>query len=90
MDQLDEQILRLKALAHPIRLKIVKILVDQGELCVCKLNECVEFSQSNLSQHLKILRDAHVLKARKEGQWIYYCIKDESMIKVVKALELIK
>ena len=67
-----------RALAHPIRIKIVRMLRD-GPQCVCILNENVEFSQSNLSQHLKILKDAGILKTEKDGIRILYSIKDEEI-----------
>lgn len=67
-----------KALAHPIRIKIVRTLRD-GPLCVCVLNENIEFSQSNLSQHLKILKDAGILKSEKDGLKILYSIKDQEV-----------
>jgi ArsR family transcriptional regulator len=77
-----------KALAHPIRIKIVKSLLD-GPLCVCILNENVEFSQSNLSQHLKILKDAGVLKSEKDGLRILYSIKDDEIKNLLKVTEQI-
>lgn len=64
-----------KALAHPIRIKIIRMLLD-GPLCVCVLNENVEFSQSNLSQHLKVLRDAGIVESEKDGTRILYSIRD--------------
>jgi ArsR family transcriptional regulator len=75
-----------KALAHPIRIKIVQALLD-GPLCVCILNENVEFSQSNLSQHLKILRDAGILKSEKDGVRILYSIKDDEVKKLLNVTE---
>lgn len=76
---LEDMYVRIyKALAHPIRIKIVRTLRD-GPLCVCTLNENVEFSQSNLSQHLKILKDAGILKSEKDGIKILYSIKDEEV-----------
>ena len=73
---IEEMYVRIyKALAHPIRIKIVRMLRD-GPQCVCILNENVEFSQSNLSQHLKILKDAGILKTEKDGIRILYSIKD--------------
>jgi ArsR family transcriptional regulator len=64
---LEDMYVRIyKALAHPIRIKIVKTLRD-GPLCVCNLNENVEFTQSNLSQHLKILKDSGILRSEKDG-----------------------
>lgn len=75
-----------KALAHPIRIKIVRSLIN-GALCVCDLNDNVEFSQSNLSQHLKILRDAGILKSEKEGLKIMYSIKDKRVIELINIVE---
>lgn len=75
-----------KALAHPIRIKIVKSLI-LGELCVCELNGDIDFSQSTLSQHLKILRGAGILKAEKDGLKIMYSIKNERVIEVLNIVE---
>lgn len=75
-----------KALAHPIRLKIIKKLNDK-KLCVCELNEDVEFSQSNLSQHLKILKDAGILESEKNGLWMNYSIKNTDILKVLEIIE---
>jgi DNA-binding transcriptional ArsR family regulator len=80
---LEDMYVRIyKALAHPIRIKIVRTLRD-GPLCVCTLNENVEFSQSNLSQHLKILKDAGILKSDKDGIKILYSIKDDEVKNVL-------
>lgn len=75
-----------KALGHPVRYKIVKFLMD-GPKCVCKLNENIEFSQSNLSQHLKILKDSGILKSEKVGLNIHYSIADESIRELIKAAD---
>ncbi len=75
-----------KALAHPIRLKIIKKLRDRI-YCVCEMNEDVEFSQSNLSQHLKILRDAGIVYSKKEGMRINYYIKDTDILKIIDNVE---
>ncbi|AZT91365.1 ArsR family transcriptional regulator [Caldicellulosiruptor changbaiensis] len=65
-----------KALSHPIRIKIVQNLLS-GEKCVCELLQFVEFSQPNLSQHLKILKEAGLLEHRKVGANMHYRIKNE-------------
>lgn len=75
-----------KALAHPIRLKIVRTL-RSGPLCVCVLNENVEFSQSNLSQHLKILKEAGILKSEKDGLRIIYSINNEEVKNLLDVAE---
>lgn len=77
-----------KALAHPIRIKIVMKLLS-GPLCVCVLNENVEFSQSNLSQHLKILKDSGILKSEKDGIRIMYSIKDKEVKNLLTITETI-
>ena len=77
-----------KALAHPIRLKIIKKLRERV-YCVCEMNEDVEFSQSNLSQHLKILRDAGLVYSEKEGMRINYYIKNPDVFQVIDTVESI-
>ena len=77
-----------KALGHPIRIKIVRSLRN-GPLCVCTINDNVDFSQSNLSQHLKILKDAGVLKSEKDGLKIMYSIKDEEIKNILDIAEQI-
>lgn len=80
---MEKQVKIFKALAHPIRLKIIKKL-SKGEMCVCKLNQDVEFSQSNLSQHLKILREAGILIGRKDGMWTHYSITNEKILEIIE------
>lgn len=71
-----------KALAHPLRLKILKMLGSK-ELCVCELNEDELFTQSNISQHLRILKDADLVVQRKEGLKVYYSIKDDRLMDMI-------
>lgn len=82
----DMEVRIYKALAHPIRLKIMKKLIWQS-MCVCEMNEDVDFSQSNLSQHLKVLRDAGIVYCEKEGLRINYYIKDPRIIEILKSVE---
>lgn len=86
MDLENMQVKMFKALAHPIRLKIIKKLSD-NILCVCELNKDVEFSQSNLSQHLKILKDAGILNSQKQGLWMHYSLKNIEILKVLETIE---
>lgn len=73
-----------KALAHPVRIKIIKKLLNQTR-CVCELNsdEDLELSQSNLSQHLAILRDANILVQERDGTRINYRIKNKEIINLL-------
>lgn len=79
----DMQVKIFKALGHPVRLKIIERL-SKGELCVCELNEDIEFSQANLSQHLKVLRDSHIIGFRKEGLKVFYFIMDDQILDLIK------
>ena len=65
-----------KALADSTRLRVIAAL-RQRELCVCELCDALEATQSTLSTHLTLLRDAGITRTRKEGKWIYYRLGDE-------------
>lgn len=60
-----------RACADPTRLKLLMLLLD-GELCVCDLVRAVRMSQPKVSRHLAYLRRAGLVRARREGQWVYY------------------
>ena len=63
-----------KALGDSHRLKILYLLLTCGEMCVCETMLALEVSQSNLSFHLKALKQAGFIKARKSGRWMYYSL----------------
>lgn len=78
-----------KSIADPTRLKIL-FLLKNGELCVCEILDALDKSQSTVSHHLNILKKEKVIKARKEGKWIYYKLKDEKIMeKIIEISELI-
>jgi len=81
----------LKAMAHPLRLKILCILgttsASSHEISVQDLVERVGTSQSNISQHLSILRDKHILVSRKDANKVYYRIGDEKILHLIEAME---
>jgi len=72
----------IKAIAHPLRLKILCVLGDQ-EISVQDIVEHVGTSQSNISQHLAILRDKGVLSTRKEANRVFYRVGDLRTLKLV-------
>lgn len=72
----------IKAIAHPLRLKILCVLGDK-EVSVQDIVERVGTSQSNISQHLAILRDKGVLSTRKDANRVYYRIGDLRTLKLV-------
>lgn len=76
----------LKALGHPVRYKIIKFLLE-GPKCVCKLNENIEFSQSNLSQHLRLLKDAGLVANEKVGLEIHYRLSSDEVKDIITSTE---
>lgn len=75
----------IKAIAHPLRLKILCVLGDQ-EVSVQDIVEHVGTSQSNISQHLAILRDKGVLSTRKDANRVFYRIGDLRTLKLVSMM----
>lgn len=65
-----------KALGDESRLKIINMLSDQ-EMCVCEIIDNLKMSQPAVSHHLKILRQAGIVKDSREGKWIYYTLNSE-------------
>ncbi len=77
------------AMSDEIRLKVIRLLIDYNELCVCQLQPALGISQPNLSFHLRILRDADLVKTEKRGKWVYYSLNYDNQI--LKAnLDLLK
>jgi ArsR family transcriptional regulator len=76
----------MKAMAHPLRLKILCILGSKTEVSVQDLVEEVGTSQSNISQHLSILRDKGILAARKDANKVFYRISDPKILLLIGSL----
>jgi ArsR family transcriptional regulator, arsenate/arsenite/antimonite-responsive transcriptional repressor len=71
----------LKALADPVRLRLMSLVASRpgGEACVCDLNEAFDLSQPTISHHLKILHDAGLLDRDKRGVWVYYQARTQAL-----------
>lgn len=76
----------LKAMSHPLRLKILCILGDR-EICVQGIVENVGTTQSNISQHLAILRDKGILSSRKDANKVYYRVGDERTLRLIGMMQ---
>ncbi len=76
----------LKAMAHPLRLKILCLLGSVSEVSVQDIVEHVGTSQSNISQHLSILRDKGILASRKDANKVYYRIGDPKILNLIGSL----
>jgi DNA-binding transcriptional ArsR family regulator len=90
--QLDENRLEtaanmLKAIAHPMRIAILKHLEGGKRLTVTQIHELLGIEQSTTSHHLGILRDKGVLCSRREGKNTFYFLKYEVLSQIVDCLE---
>ncbi|MDA8212720.1 MAG: metalloregulator ArsR/SmtB family transcription factor [Clostridia bacterium] len=77
-----------KALGDENRLKIVQMLAEK-EMCVCEVIDRLDLSQPAISHHLKILRQAGLVKDTKEGKWVYYALNESAFIKYGEELKKI-
>ncbi|MCF6353800.1 MAG: metalloregulator ArsR/SmtB family transcription factor [Candidatus Polarisedimenticolaceae bacterium] len=75
----------LKAMSHPLRLKILCVLGNK-EINVQDIVHYVGTSQSNISQHLAILRDKGILACRKDANRVYYRISDNRTLRLIKMM----
>lgn len=75
MNMRAEQFFRI--LADQTRLRVLILLTQEGELCVCELTHALGEIQPKISRHLALLREAEVVLDRRQGQWIYYRLNPE-------------
>ncbi len=82
--QADQMAPVLKALADPVRLRLMSLIASHqgGEACVCDLNDAFDLSQPTISHHLKVLHEAGLLDRDKRGVWAYYRIRTEALASV--------
>jgi ArsR family transcriptional regulator len=74
-----------KALSDQNRLRIMKML-EHRELCVCEIRSVLELSNSTVSEHLGLLRDAGLILDRKDGKWVNYRLNDQCCVNLIKAV----
>ena len=84
-EDIDRASRSLKAMSHPLRLKILCTLGDQ-EISVQEIVDQVGTSQSNISQHLAILRDKNILASRKDANRVYYRIGDARTLQLIQMM----
>ncbi len=78
-----------KILSDETRLRILMLLTQGEELCVCQLTAVLKLSQPKISRHLAIMREAKLLQDRKAGLWVYYRLNNDIpdwVLKVFKSL----
>ncbi len=74
-----------KALSDETRIRLLKLL-QQRELCVCELMQVLDMTQPRVSRNLGILKDAGLVKSRREGLWVHYSLNEKSFNKYADSL----
>lgn len=71
----------LKALADPVRLRLMSLVASHadGEACVCDLADAFDLTQPTISHHLKVLHEIGLLDRSKRGVWVYYNVRAEAL-----------
>ncbi|WP_354531375.1 metalloregulator ArsR/SmtB family transcription factor [Nakamurella sp. UYEF19] len=71
----------LKALADPVRLRLMSLVASRKgqEVCICDLSPEFDLSQPTISHHLKVLREAGLLEREKRGVWVFYKARTEAL-----------
>jgi ArsR family transcriptional regulator, lead/cadmium/zinc/bismuth-responsive transcriptional repressor len=73
----------LELAGNEVRLKILYLLEEEDQLCPCDLSDILGMTIPAVSQHLRKLKDRNIIEARREGQTIYYSLKEEHL-KILK------
>jgi ArsR family transcriptional regulator len=77
---MNELVMIFKALSDETRLRIIKLL-ERGELCVCDITAALDMVQPKVSFHLSTLKEAGLIRDRKQGRWIHYSLDDKDLFR---------
>lgn len=77
------------ALSDETRLEIIELL-RRGERCVCELTDSLDAAQSRLSFHLRVLRDAGIVRDRKDGRWVHYELEPDAFEEIQTLIAAMK
>lgn len=78
-DEADEIVVMLKALADPVRLRLMHLIARSGEACACDLPAALDRSQPTVSHHLKVLVEAGLLSREKRGKWAWFTVRHQQL-----------
>ncbi|MBW2148045.1 MAG: winged helix-turn-helix transcriptional regulator [Deltaproteobacteria bacterium] len=85
---MDHLVVLFKALSNEHRIRILQFLRERGRMekargeegvCVCHIQEAMDLAVSTTSQHLKVLKQAGLVRSKKKGKWMYYSIDEKGM-----------
>jgi ArsR family transcriptional regulator len=88
-EQVNGQLTTFKALANRHRIRILEALRD-GELCACELQVVLDAPQSTVASHLRELKDAGLVKTRRQGKWTYYRIGDTAVLQLLDIADALR
>ena len=77
----------LKALADPVRLRLISMIAAVEEACVCDLTTPFVVSQPTISHHLKVLREAGLVDSERRGTWVYYRARREALVALCRVID---
>jgi ArsR family transcriptional regulator len=75
----------IKLMGEPNRLRIFALLAG-GELCVCEIEAAMRLPQNLVSHHLGVLREAGLIRARRQGRWVHYAVDKAALARVYPAV----
>ena len=81
-ENIEQAAVAMQAMSHPLRIKIL-CLLSSGEMMVQEITDAVGSTQSNISQHLAILKACGMIKSRKQATKVLYRIEDERIVKLI-------
>ncbi len=86
IDRLESVANMLKAIAHPMRIAILRLLEEGTKLSVSQIHQNLGIEQSSTSHHLGILKDKGILVSKRDGKNTYYSLKHENFAKVIECV----
>jgi predicted transcriptional regulator len=87
VDDFERVAEQLRVMAHPVRLCIIRGLIDQPNCNVSEMQDCLQIPQSSLSTHLQKLRSAGILRGKRKGHEVVYDVVLPMAIEMMRALE---
>ena len=76
----------LRCIGHPVRLRIIELLDNRGEMNVSAVQEALGLEQATASQHLNLMRDKGILRSRREGVNVFYEVRDDKVVQIIECL----
>ena len=82
-EELDRILNILSVITDKTRMKILFLLMENGEMCICEISPLLGITRSAVSQHLSTLKKVSLLSVRKDGKFVYYSIKNKNIRKLI-------